>query len=64
MRIHFSSLMVAAKSMYCSEVHGGAGLGFRSAPAHYIAEQQCLNAVLAKGILIFYIKFDYKSAFR
>ena len=31
--------MLSAKSMYCSEVHGGAGLGFRSAPAHYIAEQ-------------------------
>ena len=30
--------MVFGKSMYCSEVHGGAGPGFRPASAHYIAE--------------------------
>ena len=31
--------MMIGKSMYCSEVHGGAGPGFRPASAHYIAEQ-------------------------
>ena len=31
--------------MYCSEVHGGAGPGFRPASAHYIAEQ-----FLSKGL--------------
>ena len=30
---------LTGKSMYCSEVHGGAGPGFRPASAHYIAEQ-------------------------
>ena len=30
---------ILGKSMYCSEVHGGAGPGFRPASAHYIAEQ-------------------------
>ena len=31
--------LMTGKSMYCSEVHGGAGPGFRPASAHYIAEQ-------------------------
>ena len=35
----FRYIMVCGKSMYCSEVHGGAGPGFRPASAHYIAEQ-------------------------
>jgi len=33
------TLLTLGKSMYCSEVHGGAGLGFGPASAHYIAEQ-------------------------
>ena len=43
--------------MYCSEVHGGAGLGFRSAPAHYIAEQK---VTLKQSLLkqsTFYVRF-------